>query len=112
MSLADELATPLIVMVGRVFWVYHDKFPSQGRRLLDSLDVLTQKHLNDEQAVMAKLSSNAEWVWHYVVIHYFNFFFISMFLSRKTSTLSDGEFINEHCVATDFSPIAIRSASS
>lgn len=70
MSLADKLATPLIVVVGRTFWVYHDKFPSQGRRLLDSLDVLTQKHLNDEQAAMA-ITSHAGWVWHFVVIHYF-----------------------------------------
>lgn len=38
----------------RAFWAYHDKFPSQGRRLLDSLDAQTQKHLNDEKASMHK----------------------------------------------------------
>ena len=38
----------------RAFWAYHDKFPSQGRRLLDSLDTQIQKHLNDEKAAMQK----------------------------------------------------------
>ena len=40
--------------VCRAFWAYYDKFPSQGRRLLDSVDPQMQKHLNDEKMAMQK----------------------------------------------------------
>lgn len=42
----------------RAFWAYHDKFPSQGRRLMDSLDTQTQKHLDDEKNAILNPSSS------------------------------------------------------
>lgn len=40
----------------RAFWAYHAKFSSQGRRLLDSFDPQTQKHLEDEKSKSAVIS--------------------------------------------------------